>query len=188
MEIRGVGNLLGPEQHGQVAAVSLAVYTELLAEEVAKLKGERSEGVASVAIDLSVDARLSPSYVADDDERVSYYGRMAEATTLADLSQVVRALRERYGPFPSEVKAFVELSKLRLLASSRGVASITEHMTDVQIAFHAASVDYDARRIKALRFTVEPTRYPPGFSIKKRGLGEGAQLLGAITDVLFACA
>jgi transcription-repair coupling factor (superfamily II helicase) len=189
MEIRGVGNLLGPEQHGQIAAVSLAVYTELLAEEVAKLKGERPrEGVASVALDLAVDARLSPTYVADDDVRVEYYGRLAEAATLAELSNVTRELRERFGPFPAEVKAFIDLAKLRLLAAGRGVASITEHMTDVQIAFHASAVDYDARRMKELRFTVEPTRYPPGFSIKKRGLGEGAQLLGAITDVLFACA
>jgi hypothetical protein len=61
-------------------------------------------------------------------------------------------------------------------------------MTDVQLAFHQAEIDYDARRIKELAFAVEPTRYPPGFSIKKRGLGEGTALLGAITDVLFACA
>ncbi len=189
MEIRGVGNLLGPEQHGQIAAVSLEVYTELLAEEIAKLKGERArEGVPAVAIDLAIDARLSPTYVADDAARVASYGRLAEATSLADLSTVTRELRERYGPFPAEVKAFIDLAKLRLLAAGRGVASITEHMTDVQISFHESVIDYDPRRIKELRFTVEATRYPPGFSIKKRGLGEGAQLLGAITDVLFACA
>ncbi|MBA2668697.1 MAG: transcription-repair coupling factor [Trueperaceae bacterium] len=189
MEIRGVGNLLGPEQHGQIAAVSLEVYTEMLAEEIAKLKGERAaDGVPRVAIDLAVDARLSPGYVADDAARVGYYGRLAEAATLADLSNVTRELRERYGPFPSEVRAFIDLAKLRLLAAGRGVASITEHMTDVQISFHDAVVDYDPRRIKELRFTVAATRYPPGFSIKKRGIGEGAQLLGAITDVLFACA
>jgi transcription-repair coupling factor (superfamily II helicase) len=188
MEIRGVGNLLGPEQHGHVAAVSLSVYTELLAEEVAKLKGERGrDGVAAVAVDLAIDARLSPLYIADDVARVEYYGRLAESTTLADLSTVSRDMRETYGPFPPEVRAFVDLAKVRLIAAGRGVASITEHMTDVQIAFHGSAVDYDARRIKELRFTVEPTRYPPGFSIKKRGLGEGAQLLGAITDVLFAC-
>ena len=39
MEIRGVGNLLGAEQHGHISAVSLEVYTEMLTEEVAKLKG-----------------------------------------------------------------------------------------------------------------------------------------------------
>lgn len=189
MEIRGVGNLLGPEQHGQIAAVSLEVYTEMLAEAIAALKGEHaSEGPPPVALDLAIDARLSPSYLASDDERIGYYGRFAEAANLAEVSRLARELRERYGPFPGEVKAFVELAKLRHLAAGRGVATIKEHMTDVQIAFHGDSLDYDARRIRELRFQVEPTRYPPGFSIKKRGLGEGEALLGAISDVLFACA
>ncbi len=189
MEIRGVGNLLGPEQHGQIAAVSLEVYTEMLAEAIAALKGEQaSEALPTVALDLAIDARLSPSYVASDDERIAFYGRFAEATNLAAVSRLARELRERYGPFPAEVKAFVELAKLRHLAAGRGVATITEHMTDVQIAFHGDALDYDARRIRELRFQVEPTRYPPGFSIKKRGLGSAEALLGAVTDVLFACA
>ncbi len=189
MEIRGVGNLLGPEQHGQIAAVSLEVYTEMLAEAIAALKGEQvSEGPPPVALDLAVDARLSPAYVASDEERIAFYGRFAEAANLAAVSRLARELRERYGPFPAEVRAFVELAKLRHLAAGRGVATITEHMTDVQIAFHDDALDYDARRIRELRFKVEPTRYPPGFSIKKRGLGEGEALLGAISDVLFACA
>ncbi len=189
MEIRGVGNLLGPEQHGQIAAVSLEVYTEMLAEAIAALKGEQaSERAPQVALDLAVDARLSPTYLASDDERIAFYGRFAEAENLADVSRLARELRERYGPFPLEVKSFVDLAKLRHLAAGRGVATITEHMTDVQITFRGDALDYDARRIRELRYTVEPTRYPPGFSIKKRGLGGADALLGAITDVLFACA
>ena len=79
MEIRGVGNLLGPEQHGQISAVSLEVYTEMLAEEIAKLKGEAArEARKAVAIDLSLDARLSSSYIADDDARIAYYGKLSE--------------------------------------------------------------------------------------------------------------
>lgn len=189
MEIRGVGNLLGPEQHGQIAAVSIEVYTEMLAEAIASLKGEQArEAAPQVALDLAIDARLSPGYVASDDERIALYGRFAEAENLAAVSRLTRELRERYGPFPAEVKAFVELAKLRHLAAGRGVATITEHMTDVQISFRGDSLDYDARRIRELRFQVEATRYPPGFSIKKRGLGDPDALLGAITDVLFACA
>lgn len=42
-------------------------------------------------------------------------------------------------------------------------------MDTPETAFHGHTLDYDARRIRELRFEVEPTRYPPGFSIKKRG-------------------
>src|SRR6476619_2278322 len=41
MEIRGAGNLLGPEQSGHVAAVGLDLYTRLLATAVEKARAER---------------------------------------------------------------------------------------------------------------------------------------------------
>ncbi len=188
MEIRGVGNLLGPEQHGQISAVSLEVYTELLAEEIAKLKGEtpKEEGPPPVAIDLGMDARLSPVYIADDDARIAYYGRFAEATGLAEVSRLTRELREAYGPFPPEVKAWVELAKLRLLAAGKGVATVQAFMTDVQISFHQAEIDYDMRAVRDLGVPVEVTKYPPGFSLKRRGVDQ-ERMLQAVTDLLYAC-
>ena len=188
MEIRGVGNLLGPEQHGHISTVSLEVYTELLAEEIAKLKGEapKESGPPPVAIDLGIDARLPPTYVADDDARIGFYGRFAEAAGLAELSRLARELREAYGPFPAEVKAFVELAKLRALAAGKGVATITAHMTDVQVAFLEANIDYDARAVRELGVAVERTTYPPGFSLKRRGVSN-ERMLQAIADLLYAC-
>ncbi len=188
MEIRGVGNLLGPEQHGHISAVSLEVYTELLAEEIAKLKGEqRAAERPQVTIDLSVDARLSPTYVQDDDVRVNFYGRFAETDSLAEVARIAKELREAYGPFPAEVKAFVELTRLRLLAGAKGVATVKEHMTDVHVTFQGDDldvIDYDVKALRQLPFQVEATRYPPGFSIKKRGL-KSADLPGYVTDLLY---
>lgn len=187
MEIRGVGNLLGPEQHGHISAVSIEVYTELLAEEIAKLKGEEEKDQReAVSIDLNLDARLSPAYIADDDERIAFYGKLAETGSLAELARIQKQLRERYGPMPLEVKNFTELAKLRILAASKGVVTITEHMSDVQLSFAQESLDYDARRLKSLTFTAEATRYPPGFSIKKRGI-KAENLIAAVMDVLYLC-
>ncbi len=95
-------------------------------------------------------------------------------------------MRERYGPLPAEVRTFTELVKLRLLAAQKGVVTISEHMTDVQLSFEGERLDYDARKLKALPFTAEATRYPPGFSIKKRGI-KGDDILSAVTDVLYLC-
>lgn len=187
MEIRGVGNLLGPEQHGHVAAVSIEVYTELLAEEVAKLKGEAArEARRPVAIDVDVDARLAPSYVPDDDDRIAFYGRCAEASGLAEVGRIARALRERYGPMPLEAHAFMELVKLRILAESKGVASIQEDRTGVQMSFHAQfdDIDYDPRKLRELPFPAEATRYPPGFAITKRGIAS-ADLPKALQSLLY---
>lgn len=187
MEIRGIGNLLGPEQHGQISAVSLEVYTEMLAEAIADLKGESHQDTPKVAIDLSVDARLSPSYIADDDTRIRYYGRLSEATTLSAVSNIHKELRHHYGPLPQEVKAFVDMVKLRLLALQKGVVTIAEHMTDIQLSFAGDSLDYDTKSMRELPYNVEETRFPPGFSLKKRGL-KNEDILSALTDILYVCA
>ncbi|MCS7067622.1 MAG: transcription-repair coupling factor [Meiothermus sp.] len=184
MEIRGVGNLLGPEQHGHIRAVSLEIYTELLSEAVRKLKGEKVEPPRHVTLDLQLSARLTPEYIPSPAARSRYYGRLAETRNLAQLSRIARELKERYGPAPEEVENFLALSKLRLLAESRGVVSITEDMLHLQMAFQTPRLDYDAKALRALPFRVEPTQYPPGFRIPKKGLAPG-EYVQAISEVLY---
>lgn len=173
MEIRGVGNILGPEQHGNINAVSLEVYTELLAEEVAKLKGEeRAEEHPQVAIDLAIDARIPPTYIADDDVRINFYGRLGETTRLADVGAIRREMREQFGPFPAEVRTFLDLTRLRLVAAGKGVVSIKEHLTDIQLSFEQdfERLDYDPKGLRELPVKVTATRFPPGFTMKKAGV------------------
>ena len=58
LEIRGAGNLLGAEQHGQMASVGFHLYTQLLGEAVQELKGEPVQRLPSVSIDLPLPAFL----------------------------------------------------------------------------------------------------------------------------------
>jgi transcription-repair coupling factor (superfamily II helicase) len=189
MEIRGVGNLLGPEQHGHVNSVSIVVYSELLAEEVAKLKGEKKpEQPPPVGLHVELDARLPATYISDDNDRIASYGRLAETDSLAEVNRISNDLRKRYGPFPPEVRAFIDLVKLRLLASGKGVVNIQEHTTDIQISFSSdqKDINYDARKLRELPYSVEPTRYPPGFSLKKRGLVL-EKVPQALIEILYLC-
>jgi transcription-repair coupling factor (superfamily II helicase) len=184
MEIRGVGNLLGPEQHGHIRAVSLEVYTELLTEAIGRLKGEKVEPGRHVTLDLQLSARLTPEYIPSPEARSRLYGRLAETRSLAQLSRMVKELKERYGPAPQEVENFFSLAKLRIVAQSKGVVSITEDMLQLQIAFETTRLDYDAKALRALPFRVEPTQYPPGFRIPKKGL-PAQDIIQAISEVLY---
>ncbi|MDX2005822.1 MAG: CarD family transcriptional regulator [Meiothermus sp.] len=185
MEIRGVGNLLGPEQSGHVRQVSLEVYTELLSEAIAKLKGEKkvAEAERHVTLDLQVSARLTPEYIPSPAARSRYYGRLAETKNLASLSRIVRDMKEKYGPAPLEVDNFLALTKLRLVAEGKRVVSITEDMLYLNIAFESSRLDYDAKALRALPFRVEVTQYPPGFRIVKKGLNVGT--VEALMELLY---
>lgn len=63
LEIRGAGNLLGPEQHGHIASVGFSLYCKLLEGAVEELKGkEKDKGITRVEIELDIDAYLPDEY------------------------------------------------------------------------------------------------------------------------------
>ncbi|GHG04821.1 transcription-repair-coupling factor [Deinococcus piscis] len=184
MEIRGVGNILGEEQHGQVQAVSIDVYTELLAEAVAKLKGEKLEPVPTVTIDLPVSARLDPEYFALDEEaRIATYGKLSEARTLQAVSRIERDLRKRFGPPTPEVQNFIDLARLRMLGLRKRVSEVRDAMTHLQITFAYKSLDYDAAGLRSFPHKTTVTTFPPAVQIDKRGL-KPDDYLKVLLDVL----
>jgi transcription-repair coupling factor (superfamily II helicase) len=189
MEIRGVGNILGAEQHGHIQNVSLEVYTELLAEAIAKLKGEDKVAPPRLGIDLKVNARLEPQYIPEELERIEYYGRLSESTSLAEISRVERELKSKHGAVPLEVQNFLELARLRVIGSAKGAMSIGETMTQlvVQFAPNRGSLDYDARAAKNHPNKLMVTKYPPGFTLEKKGL-KPDEYARAILEALYAFA
>ncbi|MFK7602119.1 DEAD/DEAH box helicase [Deinococcus sp. SM5_A1] len=171
MEIRGVGNILGEEQHGHVQAVSIDVYTEMLSEAVARLKGEKIQAPVNISIDLPINARLTPEYFGGDDEaRIATYGRLSDARTLQAISRVERDLRKKYGPPAPDVQNFIDLAKLRLTAAARRVLSIGETMTELQITFAYKGLDYDAAGLKRFPHKTEVQTFPPSVKMEKRGI------------------
>ena len=181
MEIRGVGNILGEEQHGHVQAVSIDVYTELLAEAVAKLKGETLSPPVTVSIDLPVNARLTPEYFAAEvgggpggesaeGERIATYGRLSEARTLQAISRIERDLRKKFGPPSPEVQNFIDLAKLRLSLLARRAIGVGETLTHLQITFSYKGLDYDASALRRFGQKTEVTQFPPSVRVDKRGL------------------
>ena len=194
MEIRGVGNILGEEQHGHVQAVSIDVYTELLAEAVARLKGETLTPPVTVAIDLPVNARLTPEYFSTElgsglggkpgeEERIATYGRLSEARTLQAISRIERDLRKKFGPPGAEVQNFIDLAKLRLTLLARRAISVGETMTDLQITFSYKGLDYDAGALRKFGRKTEVTQFPPSVKVDKRGL-KPDEYVRTLLDVL----
>ncbi|MGQ9511283.1 MAG: transcription-repair coupling factor [Thermaceae bacterium] len=171
MEIRGVGNLLGPEQHGHIRAVSLEVYTELLEEAIRKLKGEEPpKERPRVGVDLSVSARLPETYIPSLESRSLWYSRISQAKGLAELSRLERRMRSEYGPLPEEARRFFELERLKHLARAKGVLSVGEELLYIQLVFSYWPLDYDAKALKAFPHRLELTQYPPGVRLFKKGL------------------
>ncbi len=126
LEIRGAGNLLGVEQHGQVNAVGFDLYTRLLAEAVAELQGKQSAPVEpQVSVDLPLPAHLPEEYVVDDAARLSLYQRLAALAKEEELGGLLEEVQDRFGPLPVEAQNLFYLLNVKLLASRIGIKSIS---------------------------------------------------------------
>jgi transcription-repair coupling factor (superfamily II helicase) len=133
LEIRGAGNLLGAEQHGNVAAVGFHLFTQLLAEAVKELKGEKIETMPSVAIDLPLDAFLPAGYVEDEQARLSLYARLAGLTDAAQLGDILAELRDRFGEPPEAALNLIYLVQLKILAAGAGIAKISADANQIVV-------------------------------------------------------
>ena len=85
MEFRGVGNLLGLEQHGHVARVGFTLYAQMLKEAVAKLKGE--------AYAVETEAELAELKVELNDR----FGKYPDAVEPLFQVSEVRLLARKHG-------------------------------------------------------------------------------------------
>ena len=124
LEIRGAGNILGPQQHGFIAQIGFNLYTRLLDEAVLELRGQRSTFQSEPEMRLAVSAFLPDAYVPDPDQKLELYSRLAEACA----AEAVEALREevadRYGRMPPEACALFNVAHCRVAAMALGAAEI----------------------------------------------------------------
>ncbi len=125
LEIRGAGNLLGEEQHGEIAAVGLEMYNRLLEIAVRSLQGRPIvESPAQVAVSLPIPAHLPARYIAEERLRLRCYQDLAGAATEADLERAARGLADRFGPLPPEAEGLVFSLRVRLLAAEAGATAV----------------------------------------------------------------
>jgi transcription-repair coupling factor (superfamily II helicase) len=113
LEIRGAGNLLGPDQSGNIAAVGFDLYTQLMEEAVAQLKGEQVRQQFEPDVELPVPALIPEEYVPDVQQRLFFYKRLASATSEEALYDAKGELRDQCGEPPPEVDALVEVMSLK---------------------------------------------------------------------------
>ena len=142
LEIRGAGNLLGGEQSGQIDAVGFEMYMKLLEETIRELKGEDLEDDVRATVNLKVDVRLEDSYVADTNQRLMIYRRVAGARSEDEIARIVDEVRDRYGPAPTALMNLADFARIRVLADGLGVDTLDRDSRTVVFKFRdKAKVD-----------------------------------------------
>jgi transcription-repair coupling factor (superfamily II helicase) len=120
LEIRGAGDLLGPEQSGHVAALGFELYVEMLDEAVAELTGRQRAAARPVRVDARVDAYVPASYVAAEALKIDLHRRIALTEDEDELRELVSATEDRYGPLPEPVANLFAIQEAKLKLARLG--------------------------------------------------------------------
>ncbi|HEX4020739.1 MAG TPA: transcription-repair coupling factor [Acidobacteriaceae bacterium] len=135
LELRGAGNMLGGEQSGHIEAVGFELYTTMLEEAVRSLKGEDQVGRPSVQLNLGISLRIDNSYIAEENQRLRMYKRIAGAENETVLDDIRTELEDRYGPIPEPVEHLLAAGRIRTLCEQTGIAQIDRKRDFVSLRF-----------------------------------------------------
>ncbi|MEJ6950620.1 transcription-repair coupling factor [Natronospora cellulosivora (SeqCode)] len=160
LEIRGAGNLLGPEQHGHIASVGFSLYCKLLENAVEELKGQKKEEEKELEIKLDIDAYLPDKYISDSQQKISIYKKIMNIKDDSDYTEILDEIIDRFGEPPEEVVNLLKISILRIKVRSLGISKV-EQKGAMIYCYYTDSNKFDGENIFKLI-----DKYPKRIKIK----------------------
>ena len=133
MEIRGVGNLLGVEQSGQMETIGFDLYMEMLQECLAEIQGQDIPRVDDTQIDLPITAFIPGDWITDNDEKMAAYRAASDCGSPDALVQLAADWVDRYGAIPAPVTALLQLMELKLVARRCGFSRIKPEKPNIAL-------------------------------------------------------
>jgi transcription-repair coupling factor (superfamily II helicase) len=187
LEIRGAGNLLGPEQSGQIGAVGYDLYMEMLQQSIAELRGEGAEEMLEPEIRLPLPALLPESYVPDVNQRLVLYKQLSATRDILEIEELRADLLDRFGPIPPETGNLLEVIRMKIRCRELGIEKL-ETLGSELVAHVATRTRIDpGRLVRLLERPGCPFRVTPDHQIRitlRKGedaLAEGFGLLDLLT-------
>lgn len=125
LEIRGVGNVLGSEQHGHMVAVGFDLYCQMLDESIHELQtGEVAEEKESTIIDINVTALIPEKWVGDRDVKLMEYKRLASVDSNLAIEIIEAEWKDRFGDIPEPTKMLMNLIRIRIMATQLKIPQV----------------------------------------------------------------
>lgn len=125
LEIRGAGNLLGPEQHGHIAAIGFTLYCKLLEETVQEMQGKtKTKLPEELILETDWDTYIPKSYIADNRQKIEIYKKLSRVNTQEELVDLIDELIDRFGEPPQAVKNLLWVVEARCKAAEKRITDL----------------------------------------------------------------
>lgn len=183
LEIRGAGNLLGREQHGDILAVGFDMYVKLLDEAIAQKKDNKDKQEQDVYLELEYSGFIPDSYIDEPMEKMEVYKKIASISDNTELDRIYTEIVDRFGPLPDEVSSILAIAEIRIICKKLYISALKEKNGIITIEFSRLSnvpADKVVRLIQESGGSVFIDRKKPNclcLRIKNIGLKEKADFL-----------
>jgi transcription-repair coupling factor (superfamily II helicase) len=183
LEIRGAGNILGGEQSGQIAAVGFEMYTKLLEETIRELKGEKIEEQVETSMNLGVDIYIPKDYITQENLRMTFYKKIASATTDQRVEDIRNEMRDRFGALPANVDNLLHFVQVKRYAQQLGVISIVRDGARVVVKL-TPQARVDPNKLLALIGENPQVKFSPNGVLSFPMQARGPEIINVISGIL----
>ena len=164
LEIRGAGNILGREQHGDILAVGFEMYVKLLDEAIRKLKeGEAYREEIEPVLDLKYRGFIPKEFIQSEKLRIEIYKKLASVKDQGELNALIDEINDRFGKIPDSLENLIDVVKIRILCKDVGIRYLKEKDEEIQVTFEKSRVDILSliKKINENRgvFSISPRNY-----------------------------
>jgi transcription-repair coupling factor (superfamily II helicase) len=118
LEIRGAGNILGPEQSGHIESVGYELYCSLLESAARALTNQPEKPIFECSVELAWRAYLPRDYVPSQRIKLELYRRLSRLRTLNHLNDFRQEMIDRFGPLPRPAEHLLIENEIRIMAGA----------------------------------------------------------------------
>ncbi len=172
IEIRGVGNVLGTKQHGQMVNVGFDTYCQLLEDAVVEIQEGKTVEHKPAIVDINVTAFIPDEWVGSKEQKMIEYKRLADVKSINELEIIQSEWKDRFSKMSEPVENLIKLVHLRLLATQAGISLIREVDSSVRIYTNLSKGEWniictkaDKNITKYIKFTNAPNTCTDGTGI-----------------------
>ena len=172
IEIRGVGNVLGTKQHGQMVNVGFDTYCQLLEDAIAEIQEGKVNEYKPAIVDINVTAYIPDEWVGSKEQKMIEYKRLADVKSIEELDLIKSEWKDRFSKMSEPVENLIKLVNLRLLATQAGITLIREVDSTIRVYTNLSKGEWnilsnglDKNITKYIKYTLAPNTCNDGKSI-----------------------
>ena len=133
LSLRGAGDFLGSEQAGFVDSVGIELFTQMLKQEIDKLKGiEVNEEVDTQPL-IEVDTYIDDNYVKEEELKIEIHKKINEIDSYDKLLSVQKELEDRFGKISDKLLIYMYEEWFESLANKLKIKKVKQTNNTVEL-------------------------------------------------------